>query len=168
MAARALEPKQVINRLHQNLADHWEGAGSKQGNKPPILEFRLGPQDWRMVEAVQKILQPFKVASKKLQGNGSAGALDQYFPQMEILLLHLEDCAAGNCYSERIDPENPAEDPILENLKLFANLNEQQRRFLKAYVKVGLWKLQHYYNELVNLAYAAVVVFNPNMKMAGL
>ncbi|KAH8193505.1 hypothetical protein TruAng_012329 [Truncatella angustata] len=168
MAARALELKQVINRLHQSLTDHWEGAGSKQGDKPPILEFRLGPQDWRVVEAIQKILQPFKVASKKLQGNGPAGALDQYFPQMEYLLLHLEDCAAGNCYSERIDPENPAGDPIPENVKLFANLSNQQRRFLKAYIKVGLWKLQHYYDKLVNLAYAAAVVFNPNMKMAGL
>ena len=168
MAARALELKQAINRLHQNLADHWEGAGSKQKDKPPILEFRLGPQDWRVAEAIQKILQPFKVASKKLQGNGPAGALDQYFPQMEYLLLHLEDCAAGNCYSERINPENPAGDPIPENVKLFTGLSDQQRRFLKAYVKMGLWKLQHYYDKLVNLAYAAAVVFNPNIKMAGL
>ncbi|KAJ3575724.1 hypothetical protein NPX13_g3934 [Xylaria arbuscula] len=168
MAARALLLQPAIKRLQQNLQDQWELSGSKEKEKPPLLEFRLGPQDWRVVEAIQNILAPFKYASKKLQGNGPAGALDQYFPQMELLLLHLESCALGDCYLERENPTDPTGHPLQENVRLFANLGDQERRFVKAYIKVGLWKLQRFYDKLTNLAYAAAVIFNPSIKMTGL
>lgn len=168
MAARALLLQPAIRRLYSNLEEQWEADGQKAKDKPQLLEFRLGRQDWFVVEAIQSILEPFKMASKKLQGNGPAGALDQYFPQMELLLLHLEDCGRGNCYREREDPDHPAGPPIQENVKLFANLDQQERRFLKAYIRVGLWKLQRYYDKLTNLAYAAAVIFNPSLKMTGL
>ncbi|KAH6698266.1 hypothetical protein BKA61DRAFT_647363 [Leptodontidium sp. MPI-SDFR-AT-0119] len=47
------------------------------------------------VAAFQKILQPFEVASKQLQGEGIAGkrstlgGFDEYFPVVEMLLDHL-------------------------------------------------------------------------------
>jgi hypothetical protein len=168
MAARALELQPAIKRLHQNLEYQWDAAGSKEKDKPPVLEFKLGAQDWRVVEAIQNILSPFKFASKKLQGIGPAGSLDQYFPQMEYLLLHLESCAQGKCYVERENPIDPTGDPIPGIVKIFEHLGDQERRFLKAYIRVGLWKLQHYYDKLTSLAYAAAVVFNPSLKMTGL
>jgi hypothetical protein len=89
MAARALELRRPLERFQTTLHDQWEAAGDKEKDRPLVLEFQLGPRDWRVVEAIQKILVPFKVASKQLQGDGPKGALDQYFPQMEYLILHL-------------------------------------------------------------------------------
>lgn len=168
MAARALELRQPLERLHRELQDQWEAAGSKPRDKPPVLDYRLGPEDWRVVEAIQKVLAPFKFASKQLQGDGPQGALIQYFPQMECLLLHLEDCAEGDCYFEREDPENSGGPRLQENVKIFKDVSPQRHRFLKAHIKVGLWKLQQYYDKLTSLAYAAAVIFNPALKLSGL
>lgn len=168
MAARALELRRPLERLHNDLHDQWEAAGAKENDKPLILDFRLGPQDWRVVGAIQKILVPFKAASIQLQGDGAKGALDQCFPLMEYLLLHLEDCARGEIYQERVDPEHPAGPRLQEIVKIFQNLEPRRRRFLKAHIKVGLWKLQLFYDKLTNLSYAAAVVFNPALKFSGL
>lgn len=168
MAARAIEQRAAITTLHQILEYQWELAGAKVQDRPPLLDFKLGPQDWMVVGVLQKILTPFRVASRQLQGNGPKGALDQYLPQIEYLLLHLEDCARNDCYLERDDPDNPTGPRLQEVIKIFDGLDPQRRRFLKAYIRVGLWKLQQYYDKLTNLAYAAAVVFNPSLKMAGL
>ncbi|KAI6080806.1 hypothetical protein F4821DRAFT_275638 [Hypoxylon rubiginosum] len=60
MAERALQLQTVITHLHQTLENQWELGGLEERDKPPILEFKLGPQDWRVVEVVQKILAPLR------------------------------------------------------------------------------------------------------------
>lgn len=87
---------------------------------------------------------------------------------MEYLLLHLEDCARGEFYQERVNPDNPASPRLEEIVKIFENLEPRRRRFLKAHIKVGLWKLQLFYDKLTSLAYAAAVIFNPALKFGGL
>ena len=73
MASRALLKRSALNRMLSNIEERWVSQGGKEQDKPPILKEKLSLEEWKVVTAVQKILQPFKVASKQLQGNGIAG-----------------------------------------------------------------------------------------------
>ncbi|KAM4064080.1 ribonuclease H-like protein [Hirsutella rhossiliensis] len=67
------------------IEERWLGKGGKEQDKPAILKEQLSLEEWKVVVAVQKILQPFKIASKQLQGEGIAGkrstsgGFDEYF-----------------------------------------------------------------------------------------
>ncbi|KAM3537512.1 hypothetical protein ARSEF1564_009566 [Beauveria bassiana] len=79
-------------------------------NNPVVLEYRLSPYDWKVVEILVKLLEPFEVATKQLQGSGmpgtrsTCGSFDEYFPVIEILLDHLESAIEGTVYEEIEDP----------------------------------------------------------------
>lgn len=96
MASRALLKRTALNRMFSIVEESWVSQGGKEQDKPPILKEQLSLDEWKVVAAFQKILQPFKVASKQLQGEGIAGkfstsgAFDKYFPVVEMLLDHLE------------------------------------------------------------------------------
>jgi hypothetical protein len=55
---------------------------------------RLSQYDWKVIEVLVKLLKPFEVATKQLQGNGipgtrsTCGSFDEHFPVFEILLDH--------------------------------------------------------------------------------
>jgi hypothetical protein len=96
MASCALKLHTTLNLLFSNLEDTWVKSGSKAKDRPAILDDKLPLQDWSVIAVFGKILAPFKVASKQLQGDGIAGkrstsgSFDEYFPVVEMLLDHLE------------------------------------------------------------------------------
>jgi hypothetical protein len=57
------------------------------------LKDKLSLEEWKVVAAVQNILQPFKVASKQLQGEGisgkrsTSGGFDEYFQVVSCFLV---------------------------------------------------------------------------------
>ncbi|KAJ3552946.1 hypothetical protein NPX13_g10995 [Xylaria arbuscula] len=110
MAARALAEQAALIRMMNNIEELWQQQGAKIRERPLILNCRLTPKDWRVVEAIQKVLSPFKVASQQLQGNGdvgdreTCGRFDEYFPVIEDLLDHLENCVNGEYIEERKNP----------------------------------------------------------------
>lgn len=71
---------------------------------------------------MQKILQPFKIASRQLQGEGvsgrrsTSGGFDEYFQVIEMLLDHLELAVEGV-----IIEENDAQ--VMEEVHLFADMD---------------------------------------------
>ncbi|KAM4057695.1 reverse transcriptase (RNA-dependent DNA polymerase) [Hirsutella rhossiliensis] len=85
MASRALLKRTALNRMFSIIEERWLGKGGKEQDKPAILKEQLSLEEWKVVVAVQKILQPFKIASKQLQGEGIAGkrstsgGFDEYF-----------------------------------------------------------------------------------------
>ncbi|KAH8193729.1 hypothetical protein TruAng_012103 [Truncatella angustata] len=174
MVERALSKKLAMKRMMNTLQENWDAAGSKPYEKPSALQHKLEDGDWRLVEVIHKILQPFAVASKLLQGTGepgeraTSGGFDEYFPQIETLLDHLEMCAADKCYQEVEDPDDPGGPKIQSIVQVFEGLNRTQRRLLKLHIWMGWWKLQTYYNRMTSLAYAAAVIFNPTVKLSGL
>jgi hypothetical protein len=52
------------------IEERWISHGGREQDRPAILKEKLSLEDWKVVSVVQKILQPFKVASKQLQGAG--------------------------------------------------------------------------------------------------
>jgi hypothetical protein len=139
----------------------------REQDKPPILKEQLSLDKWKVVAAFQKILQPFKVASKQLQGEGIAGkkstsrGFDEYLPVVEMLLDHLELAVQGIIIEEN-------EDQIMEEVHLFEDMDKETRRLLKIYIKLGWKKLNNYYGKLTSAAYAAAVVFHPCKKWRAL
>lgn len=116
---------------------------------------------------MQKILQPFKIASRQLQGEGvsgrrsTSGGFDEYFQVIEMLLDHLELAVQGV-----IIEENDAQ--VMEEVHLFADMDAKTRRLLKIYIKLGWKKLNEYYEKLSSTAYIAAVVFHPCKKWRAL
>ncbi|PON20647.1 hypothetical protein TGAM01_v210521 [Trichoderma gamsii] len=55
------------------IEERWISQGGKEQDRPAILKEKLSLEEWKVVAAVQKILQLFKVASKQLQGAGISG-----------------------------------------------------------------------------------------------
>ncbi|KAG7404332.1 putative AC transposase [Fusarium oxysporum f. sp. rapae] len=123
----------------------------------------LSLEEWKVIAAVQKILQPFKVALKQLQGEGIAGkrstsgGFDEYFQVVEMLLDHLELVAQGVLIEEN-------DDHVMEEVHLFDDMDAKTRRLLKIYIKLGWKKLNCYYGKLTSTAYVAAVVFHPCKK----
>ncbi|KAK8912300.1 putative AC9 transposase [Metarhizium anisopliae] len=85
-----------LNRMFSIVEERWISQGGKEQDKPAILKEKLSLEEWKVVAAVQKILQPCKVASRQLQGEGIAGkrstsgGFNEYFQVVEMLLDHLE------------------------------------------------------------------------------
>jgi hypothetical protein len=85
MASRALLKRSALNRMLSIIEERWISQGGKEQDRPAILKETLSLEEWKVIAAVQKILQPFKVASKQLQGEGIAGkrstsgGFDEYF-----------------------------------------------------------------------------------------
>ncbi|KAM4060204.1 ribonuclease H-like protein [Hirsutella rhossiliensis] len=100
-------------------------------------------EEWKVVVAVQKILQPFKIASKQLQGEGIA-----VLPVVEMLLDHLELAVQGVIIEEN-------EDQTMKEVHLFNDMDARTRRVLKIYIKLGWKKLNDYYSKLTSTAYVA-------------
>lgn len=172
MAARALAEQAALIRMMNNIEELWQQQGAKMREKPPVLSCRLTPMDWRIIEAIQRVLSPFKIASLQLQGNGdvgdreTCGRFDEYFPVIEDLLDHLENCVNGEYIEERKDPM-PGEDTHIVH-DLFKDLDRCSRHLLKVFIRLGWWKLHIYYNKMESLAYAAAVILHPCLKVDSL
>lgn len=163
MASRALLKRTALNRMLSIIEERWVSQGGKEQDKPAILKEQLSLDEWKVVAAVQKILQPFKVASKQLQGEGIAGkrstsgGFDEYFQVVEMLLDHLELAVQGVIIEEN-------DDQIMEEVHLFDDMDAKTRRLLKIYIKLRWKKLNDYYGKLTSTAYVAAVVFHPCKK----
>jgi len=134
MMERALKKRQALNRMLQNIEDIWTREGAKLTDRPRILDERLSHQEWHVVSAFQKILQPFKIASKQLQGNGitgkrsTSGGFDEYFPVVEMLLDHLETAFKGTIYEEDADRH-------LVEVNLFDGMDNTTRSLLQVWAQ---------------------------------
>ncbi|KID94120.1 Beta-ketoacyl synthase, partial [Metarhizium majus ARSEF 297] len=165
-------PKSLTTSLNSSwmfsvIEERWVSQGGREQDKPAILKEKLSLEEWKVVAAVQKILQPFKVASKQLQGEGIAGkrstsgGFDEYFQVVEMLLDHLELAVQGVIIEEN-------DDQIMEEVQLFTDMDAKTRRLLKVYIKLGWKKLNDYYGKLTSTAYVAAVVFHPCKKWQAL
>jgi hypothetical protein len=167
MASRALLKRTALNRMFALIEERWVTQGGKDQDKPAILKEKLSLEEWKVVAALQRILQPFMVASRQLQGEGIAGkrstsgGFDEYFPTVEMLLDHLELAVQGVMIEEN-------EDQIMEEVQLFNDMDVNTRRLLKVYIKLGWKKLNEYYGKLSSTAYVAAVVFHPCKKWRAL
>jgi hypothetical protein len=167
MASRALLKRTALNRMFALIEEHWVSQGGKDQDKPAILKEKLSLEEWKVVAALQRILQPFRVASRQLQGEGIAGkrptsgGFDEYFPTVEMLLDHLELAVQGVMIEEN-------EDQIMEEVQLFNDMDVNIRRLLKVYIKLGWKKPNEYYGKLSSTAYVAAVVFHPCKKWRAL
>ncbi|KAJ6436118.1 C6 transcription factor [Purpureocillium lavendulum] len=149
MALRALLKRSALNRMISIIEERWINQGGKEQDKPAILSERISLDEWKVVSALQKILQPFKVASKQLQGEGLAGkrstsgGFDEYF---QGVIIEEDD------------------DKVMREVRLFDGMDAKTRRLLKIYIKLGWKKLNDYYGKLTSTAYVAAVVFHPCKK----
>ncbi|KAI8406613.1 hypothetical protein FOFC_14083, partial [Fusarium oxysporum] len=163
MASRALLKRSAVNRTLSIIEERWVSQGGKEQDRPAILKENLSLEEWKVVATVQKILQPFKVASKQLQGEGisgkrsTSGGFDEYFQVVEMLLDHLELAVQGVIIEEN-------DDHIMEEVHLFDDMDAKTRKLLKIYIKLGWKKLNDYYGKLTSTAYVAAVVFHPCKK----
>jgi hypothetical protein len=86
-----------------DLEQRWKEDGGLGNEKPAILDEKLTTEEWRVVTALQRIFEPFKIATLQLQGDGSTdrekrsttGALYEYFPVIDMLLDYLERTIDG-------------------------------------------------------------------------
>ncbi|WKT53989.1 hypothetical protein QSH57_004573 [Fusarium oxysporum f. sp. vasinfectum] len=146
MASRALLKRSALNTMLSIIEERWISQGGMEGY--------CGSSE---------ILQPFKVASKQLQGEGIAGkrstsgGFDEYFQVVEMLLDHLELAVQGVLIEEN-------DDHVMEEVHLFDDMDAKTRRLLKIYIKLGWKKLNSYYGKLTSTAYVAAVVFHPCKK----
>jgi len=167
MASRALLKRTALNRMFALIEERWVSQGGKDQDKPAILKEKLSLEEWKVVAALQRILQPFRVASRQLQGEGIAGkrstsgGFDECFLTMEMLLDRLELAVQGVMIEEN-------EDQIMEEVQLFNDMDVNTRRLLKVYIKLGWKKLNEYYGKLSSTAYVAAVVFHPCKKWRAL
>ncbi|KAF5120896.1 putative AC9 transposase [Metarhizium anisopliae] len=167
MASRALLKRTGLNRMFSIVEERWISQGGKEQDKPAILKEKLSLEEWKVVAAVQKILQPCKVASRQLQGEGIAGkrstsgGFNEYFQVVEMLLDHLELAVQLVIIEEN-------DDQIMEDVQLFDDIDAKTRRLLKVYIKLGWKKLNDYYGKLSSKTYVAAVVFHPCKKWRAL
>jgi hypothetical protein len=167
MASRALLKRAALNRMLSTIEERWLSEGGKERDKSAILKDKLSLEEWKVVAAIQKVLQPFKVASKQLQGEGVAGlrstsgGFDEYFQVVEMLLDHLELAVQGVVIEEN-------DDQMMEEIQLFDDMDPKTRRLLKIYIKLAWKKLNDYYGKLTSTAYVAAVVFHPCKKWRAL
>ncbi|KAK2684765.1 hypothetical protein QWA68_016289 [Fusarium oxysporum] len=163
MASRALQKRSALNRMLSIIEERCISQGGKEKDRPAILKEKLSLKELKVVATVQKILQPFKVASKQLQGKGisnkhsTSGVFNEYFQVVEILLDHLELAVQGVIIEEN-------DDHIMEEVHLFDDMDAKTQRLLKIYIKLGWKKLNEYYGKLTSTAYIAAVVFHPCKK----
>ncbi|OAQ60059.1 hypothetical protein VFPBJ_11577 [Purpureocillium lilacinum] len=148
MMERALRLRPGLNTFFNDVQNRWETDGLCDRTKPAVLQYRLSAYDWKVIEVLVKLLKPFEIATKQLQGNGvpagrsTCGSFDEYFPVFEVLLDHLESAIEGTIFEE-------VEDPVTRE---------------KKDVELGWKKLHKYYSRLTSAAYVGAVVFNPAKK----
>lgn len=145
------------------IEERWVSQGGREQDRPVILKEKLSLEDWKVVAVIQKILQPFKVASKQLQGAGipsqrsTSGGFDEYFQVVEMLLDYLELAVQVVVIEEN-------DDQMMEEIHLFDDMDTKTQRLVKIYVNLGWKKLNDYYSKLTSTAYVAAVVFHPCKK----
>ncbi|KAM4067485.1 ribonuclease H-like protein [Hirsutella rhossiliensis] len=148
MMERALRLRPALNTFFNDVQNRWETEGLCDRTKPAVLQYRLSAYDWKVIGVLVKLLKPFEIANKQLQGSGvpggrsTCGSFDEYFPVFEILLDHLESAIEGTIFEE-------VEDPVTRE---------------KKDVELGWKKLHKYYSRLTSAAYVGAVVFNPAKK----
>ncbi|KAH8715459.1 putative AC transposase [Beauveria bassiana] len=168
MMERALILLPALNIFFNDVQNRWESESGSERTKPVVLKYRLSPYDWKVVEILVKLLKPFEVATKQLQGSGmpgtrsTCGSFDEYFPVIEILLDHLESAIEGTVYEELKDPGTKERKDI--ETAIFEGLDSRTRKLLKVFIKLGWKKLHKYYDLLTSAAYVGAVVFNPTKK----
>ncbi|KAI1874248.1 uncharacterized protein JN550_002827 [Neoarthrinium moseri] len=169
MAARALTKRPALDRLLTEVGDTFARRSKKsRSDKPPeILQYKLTEDEWLVVDCLQQVLEQFKISAKILQGDGfsglgkrsTTGSLWEYFPQIEVLLDHLEGAVRGFII-------RPLEDGTLVKVRIFEGIDSQTRRLLKVYFRLGWKKLHDYYEKMTPIAYYTAVIFHPAKKVA--
>jgi len=155
--------QEALSQWFTDVERQWVKKGLNPSERPSVLDNRLLSSDWQVVTAIEKILAPFKIASKQLQGDGitgkrsTSGSFDEYFPVIEMLMNHLEDAINGIIWEEDKDMN-------MVQVDLFQNMHKKTRRLLKVYIKLAWKKLDRYYTLLTPTAYIAAVVFHPCKK----
>ncbi|KID93618.1 Ribonuclease H-like protein, partial [Metarhizium majus ARSEF 297] len=168
MMERALLLRPALNTFFNDVQNRWETESGYESTKPRVLQYRLSAYDWKVVEILVKLLKPFEIATKQLQGNGipgsrsTCGSFDEYFPVFEMLLDHLESAIDGTILEEIEDPVSKEKRDV--EVSIFDGLDNKTRKLLKVFIKLGWKKLHKYYNRLTSAAYVAAVVFNPTKK----
>ena len=139
--------------------------GACDTTKPAVLQYQLSAYDWKVIKILIKLLKPFEVAANQLQGSGvpgarsTCGSFDEYFPDFEILLDHLESAIEGTIFEEVEDPVTKEKKGV--EVAIYDGLDNRTRRLLKVFIKLGWKKLHKYYNRLTSAVYVGAVVFNP-------
>lgn len=168
MMERALVLRPALNTFFNDVQNRWEAEGACEKMKPAVLQHRLSAYDWKVIEMLVKLLKPFEVASKQLQGSGvpgersTCGSFDEYFPVFEILLDHLEGAIEGTIFEEVEDPVSKEKKDV--EVAIYGGLDNRTRKLFKVFIKLGWKKLHKYYNRLTSAAYVGAVVFNPAKK----
>ncbi|OAQ58411.1 ribonuclease H-like protein [Purpureocillium lilacinum] len=168
MMERALRLRPGLNTFFNDVQNRWETDGLCDRTKPAVLQYRLSAYDWKVIEVLVKLLKPFEIATKQLQGNGvpagrsTCGSFDEYFPVFEVLLDHLESAIEGTIFEEVEDPVTREKKDV--EVAIYDGLDSRTRRLLKVYIKLGWKKLHKYYSRLTSAAYVGAVVFNPAKK----
>ena len=168
MMERALLLRPALNTFFNDVQNRWETEGGCEKTKPAVLQYRLSAYDWKVIKVLVKLLKPFEVASKQLQGSGipgvrsTCGSFDEYFPVFEILLDHLESAIEGTIYEEVEDAVSKEKKDV--EVAIYDGLDNRTRKLLKVFIKLGWKKLHKYYNRLTSAAYVGAVVFNPAKK----
>lgn len=164
MAERALSRRDALDHFLSLVEGRWRREFKSAADKrPAVLDHRLTGDDWDVIAMMVRLLEPFKVATLQLQGDGrkefqaTSGGFDQYFPTIELLLDHLEEAKKGIIYEEDENHGIVAHD-------LFEGIDASAVRFAKIYISLGWKKLTEYYAKFDNAAYVAAVLFNPGMK----
>ncbi|KAM0670894.1 hypothetical protein ACQRIU_001289 [Beauveria bassiana] len=145
MMVRALTLRPVLNTFFNDVQNRWERESGSERTKSVVLEYRLSPYGWKVVEILVKLLKPFEVATKELQSSGmpgtrfTCGSLDEYFPVIKILLDHLENAIEGTVYEEIEDP------------------GTKERKDIETAILDGL-------GSKTRAAYVGAIVFNPTKK----
>jgi hypothetical protein len=135
MMERALLLRPALNTFFNDVQNRWESEGGAERARPAILQYRLSSYDWRVIEVLVKLLKPFAIASKQLQGNGvpgersTCGGFDEYFPVVEMLLDHLESAIEGTVYDEVDDAATGARKDV--KWAVYEGLDRRTRRLLK-------------------------------------
>ncbi|KJK73923.1 hypothetical protein H634G_10784 [Metarhizium anisopliae BRIP 53293] len=168
MMERALRLRPALNTFFNDVQNRWESEGACENTKPAVLQYRLSGYDWKVIEMLVKLLKPFEIATKQLQGSGvpgersTCGSFDEYFPVFEMLLDHLESAIEGTIYEEMEDPATKKRTDV--EVAIYEGLDNRTRRLFKVFIKLGWKKLHKYYALLTSGAYAGAVIFNPAKK----
>ncbi|KAM3524618.1 hypothetical protein MY4038_007676 [Beauveria bassiana] len=157
---------EVLQNARSRIHFSFDGWTSKSTEFSSDLDPLVGGT--RVVEILVKLLKPFEVATKQLQGSGmprtrfTCGSLDEYFPVIKILLDHLENAIEGIVYEEIEDPGTKERKDI--ETAILDGLDSKTRKLLKLLIELGWKKLHNYYDLLTSAAYVGAVVFNPTKK----
>ena len=127
-------------------------------NKSTLRDDVLKPTDWADLSQFLEVLQPFKFATKRLEGNasiGSHGVLWEVIITIDFLLEKLEGYRARLQLQDTEDTVSDKEDKAAEDREHFKTSINQAWAVLNKYYKLSD----------DTPAYRAAVVLNPRFKM---